>query len=145
MTADESDALLSRLPHRPPMLWIDEVTEVGPGRIVTRTTLRPGFLALRPDGTASGLIAIEILAQAAAALFAARVTEGPTSAMQGALLGTPRLDVHVPGFQVGDVLSAEVTESWGAGSLSQLDGALRRGGEVVARGAINVAARLTSG
>jgi 3-hydroxyacyl-[acyl-carrier-protein] dehydratase len=35
------DDIRQRIPHRPPFLWIDEVVEIGDGRIVARKFLDP--------------------------------------------------------------------------------------------------------
>jgi predicted hotdog family 3-hydroxylacyl-ACP dehydratase len=138
--------LLLRLPHRPPMLFLDDVVDLLPEGIVTETVLRPGFLLEEADGTVSPLVALELFAQASAAYYAAHTAPAGPMSMQGALLGTRKLDVLVPCFRIGDVLQAEVRESWGTGGLAQFAGVLYRvedgAREKVAEGAFTVAASL---
>ncbi|MBX3248752.1 MAG: hypothetical protein KF901_16360 [Myxococcales bacterium] len=129
--------LLSRLPHRGPMLFLDEVLEVSGSRVRTRTTLRDDFI-LAKDGLVSPLVALELFAQAAAAFMAHRVAQTDQPMVQGALLGSRTLDCHVDTFRVGDELVTEAEEVFGAGGLAQFKCALYRGGERVAEGNINV-------
>ncbi|HJK89780.1 MAG TPA: hypothetical protein RMH85_23385 [Polyangiaceae bacterium LLY-WYZ-15_(1-7)] len=133
-----SDEILKRLPHGGPMLFLDEVLEVGPTRVRTRTVLKEGFLLADGEGKVSPLVSIELFAQAAAAFMVNRVADTDRPFVQGALLGTRKLECHVDRFEVGDVLEVEAEEVFGAGALAQFRCALFREGEKVAEGAINV-------
>lgn len=132
-----SSDVLSRMPHRGPMLFLDEVLEVSGSKARARTVLRDDFI-LAKDGKVSSLVSIELFAQAAAAYMASKTspTERPT--VQGALLGSRSLDTFVDAFDVGDELIAEVEQVFGAGALAQFKCALFRAGEKVAEGNINV-------
>ncbi len=136
MSAD-LDALLERIPHRGPMRFLDEVLAVGPSWIRTRTTLREEFIMAR-DGLVSPLVAIELFAQSAAAFMAHRTASSNQPFVQGALLGSRKMDVFAETFAVGDTLIAECHETFGAGALAQFDCRLTRGEETIAQGVINV-------
>ena len=60
--------------------------------------------------------------------------------MSGYLLGSRVLDTFVDTFAVGDVVHTEAEEKWGAGALAQFSCQCFRGDQLVAEGAINVAA-----
>jgi 3-hydroxyacyl-[acyl-carrier-protein] dehydratase len=69
-----TDEIQQRIPHRPPFLWIDEVTQIGDGRIVARKFLDPGLDVFRghyPDfPILPGVLQCEAAFQAAAILIA---------------------------------------------------------------------------
>ncbi len=130
--------VLDGMPHRPPMRLIDEVLEAGGGRLVARARIGEGHVLLGERGV-SPLAAVELFAQAAAALMVFRAGPGAPPA-PGYLLGTRKLEMHAERFAAGDELLIRVTEVWGTGPLAQYDGELLRDGELVARGSINVAA-----
>ncbi|MCB9636069.1 MAG: hypothetical protein H6721_28490 [Sandaracinus sp.] len=129
--------VLSRMPHRGPMLFLDEVLEVGASTARTRTVLREDFL-LAKDGKVSPLVSIELFAQAAAAFMASKTAPSDRPTVQGALLGSRSLDTFVDTFEVGDELIAEVEQVFGAGALAQFKCVLYRGETKVAEGNINV-------
>ncbi|MGN6136650.1 MAG: 3-hydroxyacyl-ACP dehydratase FabZ family protein [Aureliella sp.] len=80
MHSEFPEAVLSAIPHRPPMLLVDEIIEQGPERIVCRKTFRsdeyfmqghfPGF-PLVP-----GVILCECALQAGAILLAGKMSDG---------------------------------------------------------------------
>lgn len=129
--------VLARMPHRGPMLFLDEVVDVGSNTARTRTRLREGFI-LAKDGKVSPLVAIELFAQAAAAFMASKTATTDRPTVQGALLGSRSLDTLVDAFEVGDELVAEVEQVFGAGALAQFKCALFRAEAKVAEGHINV-------
>jgi len=133
------NALLARIPHEGPMLFIDDVVSVEGRRATTRTTIGDDHVMLQ-EGTVSSLIAVELFAQTAAVLMAQRSGSGQRApGVTGALLGTRAIDVSVPSFRPGDELTTTVEEKWGTGQIAQFDCVLHHGDDEVARGSINVA------
>jgi predicted hotdog family 3-hydroxylacyl-ACP dehydratase len=126
------------MPHQPPMRFIDEVVRVEDARIVCRSHITESHLLL-DRGRATPLLAIELFAQAAAALMVYRAQTAGAPPTGGFLLGTRQVDVMRDAFVSGDVLEIEVTELWGNGPLAQFDCVLTLEGVEVARGSINVA------
>ncbi|MEM6958087.1 MAG: hypothetical protein AAF411_03585 [Myxococcota bacterium] len=136
--SDLSQAL-ERLPHAGPMRFIDsiEAVEDGGRTIVTRIHVRPDFI-MAEGGQVSPLVAVEFFAQSAAALMAHRSAAAKAPKVSGALLGTRSLECS-GAISVGDLLECRATEVFGAGALAQFECTLRRDGELLAKGSINVA------
>ena len=136
--AATSRRVLEGMPHRPPMRLIETVIEACATAIVCQTQLRPDTIVVR-DGRLSPLVAIELFAQAAAALMVWRAREGGAPIVSGMLLGTRRITLDgAP--RVGEILTIRVEERWHTGPLAQFHGVLSRDDETIASGAINVAA-----
>jgi len=129
-------ALHTILPHRPPMILIDELLEHSEYEVVCGVTVRAGepFVA---DGRVPALISIEYFAQTVAAFFGYRARDQPEPFM-GVLLGARELDLRVDYFAVGDALRVAGRLTWTGGELAQFACELRRDDEVLARAAINV-------
>lgn len=132
--------VVERMPHAPPMRLVDAVRAVDgdAGTLTAEATIGPDHLLLE-DGRVTGLAAIELIAQAAAALVTYRAYRAGEPGAEGFLLGTRRLEVPAGGFAPGDRLTIHVAETWGAGPLAHFDGRIERGGAVVAAGSIHVA------
>ena len=80
------------LPHRPPMMLLDEIVSVDEEdrSLVARATIRKEW--------SENWAAIELMAQAAAALAGVsdRISGSTLPARIGFLLGTRRMKLHVP-------------------------------------------------
>lgn len=131
--------LLDRLPHTGPMRFIDEIVAVDVSRIETKSTVRPDHILLE-NGSMSALAAIEYFAQAAALVMVYRTRDQALGPMSGALLGSPRLELLVDRFEVGDELVAVAEEVLALGQLARFECVLHRNGRKAARASINVAA-----
>ncbi len=129
-------ALHTILPHRPPMILIDELLEYSEHEVVCGVTVREGepFVA---DGRVPALISIEYFAQTVAAFFGYRGRD-QSEPFMGMLLGARELDLRVDYFAVGDALRVTGRLTWTGGALAQFACELRQGDEVLARAAINV-------
>ncbi len=134
-----TEAVLGRLPHAGPMLFLDRIVRVADPLIETETTFRDDFVMSR-DGVISPLVCVELFAQSAAALMAHRSAQANAPKVSGALLGTRRIDCQVASFSVGQTVRTQVVEIFGAGALAQFDCVLTLDGTKVAEGSINVAA-----
>ena len=122
------------------MLLVDELVSHEGRGVVCRAEIRPDHLFLRPDGTVSSLLAIELFAQTAAALVGLLAPPGGPSLAQGALLGSRQIKLYTDVLKVGDVVDIHCTESWTIEMAAQIDCALFRAGEKIAEGSINVMA-----
>ena len=95
--------LVSFMPHRPPMLLLDALLELGEADVACEKTFRAGDPFVE-SGRVTALVAIELFAQTAAAHFAySSVVRGDVSA-SGALLGARRIELLVPSYAVGERL-----------------------------------------
>ena len=101
MDLDDLDPLM---PHRPPMRLIDsvEAVDVESQRLVALMTVRSDCLFFE-NGGVPGWVAIEYMAQAAAALTGTydRMVYPSRPARPGFLLGTRKLKVDVESFKEG--------------------------------------------
>ena len=130
--------VVAQMPHQPPMRFIDEVVAVEDARIVCKAVLGESHI-MADEGRVSPLVAIELFAQAAAALMVYRAAKAGAPPTGGFLLGTRKVDVNTEAFVTGDVLTIDVKEIWGNGPLAQFECLLSRDGDEVASGSINVA------
>ncbi len=124
------------LPHRPPMLLIDELVECDEREVVCAVTVRADnpFVV---DGRVPAMISIEYFAQSVAALYAWQHRHGPAQGL-GKLLGTRSLELAVDHFEVGDALTITGREAWRDEALAQFRCELHRGGERLAVASISV-------
>lgn len=95
------------VPHRSPMLLIDEVLSRDDKGIwaLARLTADCAFMH---EGRVSSAVGLEYLAQTAAALFTLLSMEEPATVRQGMLIACPRLDADIPWFRVGESLLLHV-------------------------------------
>lgn len=135
----ELPPLSALVPHRPPMLLVDELVAHEGRTVVCRTTIRDDHPFLE-DGEVPALVAVELFAQAAAALVGLLAPAGGPSMQSGALLGSREVRLFTDALHVGDELEIRCTETWTVGPAAQMDCVLLRGGETIAEGSINVMA-----
>lgn len=98
------------IPHRFPMVFIDEVTEYSPQGLTARFTPTSG-----PWAGSEGLpafLGIEIIAQAIAAhnSLLSQENDPLTPPALGVLLGTRRYQANQPNFPTGKAITVVVTE-----------------------------------
>ena len=133
MHTDSSEAILAAIPHRPPMLLVDEIVEQGPERITCLKTFRadeyflqghfPGF-PLVP-----GVILCECALQAGAILLAGKMTES------GMVPVATRLD-NVKFKQMvrpGDAVQIDVTLTESVSAAFFMTGKVTCNGKLAAR------------
>jgi len=129
-------ALRSLLPHRPPMILIDELVHCGPQEVVCAVTIRDDAPFVT-DGRLPALISIEYFAQTVAAFYG-YISQSSEQFTMGMLLGTRELELHTDYLHVGDVLTVTGHEQWNGGNLAQFRCELHRGRELLAHAAISV-------
>ena len=134
----EYPPLTAFMPHRPPMLVLDALVHCDDATAVCTRTIREGDVFVE-GGEVSALLSLELFAQTAAAHFGyLGFTRGGGMA-SGALLGTRKLEMTVDRYQVGDALEVRAVQVMSMPPAAQYECTLARGGEIVARGTINVA------
>lgn len=131
------------IPHRPPMLLVDEVVHHEGLTVRCRTTIRDDMPFVK-DGAAPALLAIELFAQSACTLVSLLATRAGNVPMTGALLGTRQIDLHTDVLRTGDVLEIHCEEKMAIGMTAQIQCEMRRVSsrdrELLAEGSINVMA-----
>lgn len=111
-------AIETLVPHRGPMLWVDEVIGRGDDRVRTLLTIRPDHVFLT-DGRVEALICVEWMAQTVAALVGLRDRDdGEATPRPGYLIAIPEAHFLVPHFSVGDAVEIEVNRIWGDDELA---------------------------
>jgi predicted hotdog family 3-hydroxylacyl-ACP dehydratase len=121
--------ITSYVPHRPPMLMIDEILEVTiDQRIVCRATIHPGCVFAR-DGIVHPSAMIEFVAQACAILAGVTATDGERPVQVGLLLGCREIAFAVDRFVVGDVLTITAVKTFGGQQMATFTGTVARGDE----------------
>jgi predicted hotdog family 3-hydroxylacyl-ACP dehydratase len=129
-------ALGSILPHRPPMILIDELVHCGERDVVCAVTVRRDapFVA---DGRVPALVSLEYFAQTVAAFYG-YLSRNTDQFTMGMLLGTRELELLTDFFHVGDALTVTGHELWSGGQLAQFRCELLRGPERLALASISV-------
>ena len=110
------------LPHRPPMLLVDELVDAADGRVTCRTTLRPDCVFARA-GRVHASAMIEVVAQACAICGG---LAGPVK--QGMVVACKEATFTVDDFAIGDVLTIEVTRTHAQPPLTSFTGTVSRAG-----------------
>ena len=112
------------LPHRPPMVLIDDVEsfDAAAKRLVARVTIREGQLFFTTGGVPNW-VAIEYMAQAAAALvgYHDKHLAPDLPVRPGLMLGTRKLDLKLARFEAGKtyrVMAEEVFSDADAASFA---------------------------
>ena len=127
------------VPHRPPMLLVDEVVSLEGAKVVCRTTLTPETPFVE-GGEAPVLLAIELFAQSAAVLTSLLAVQTGATIDSGALLGTREIRFFGDTLRAGEVLDIHVEQTLAMGMMAHVDCALYRGEERLAEGSVQVMA-----
>ena len=121
------------LPHRPPMVLIDEVVsfDEADGSLVAAATIRPEWC--------ENFVAIELMAQASAALAGIhdRLAGGKDPARAGFLLGTRRLSLGIDRFEVGRRYLVTSKNVFRDGEAASFECTVRDGDRTVASAVLN--------
>ncbi len=129
--------LVDIVPHRPPMLLIDELMAWDGHRVECRIVLRDGSPFVEAGRVASTL-AIEYMAQCIAVYVGLQAYERGEPIPKGYLVGAREIALPAAGFRVGEELRVVATPLWGGPTLGSFECTVDRVGEVVASGALSV-------
>ena len=127
------------LPHRPPMILIDELLAMSESGLTARVRLRDDSPFVE-EGQVSSLIAIEYMAQTISAWAAGRHQQaGGQGAKLGLLLGSRRYTAHCGTFPAGALLRiAARCEIIGDNGLGLFDCRIEMDGKEVATANVSV-------
>jgi predicted hotdog family 3-hydroxylacyl-ACP dehydratase len=129
--------ILDVVPHRPPMLLLDEIVAWDGERVECRVVLRDDSPFVE-GGRVASTLAIEYMAQCIAVFVGLEAHYRGSPIPLGYLVGAREISLPADGFRVGDALSVEASPIWGGETLGSFRCKVERMGEVVARGALNV-------
>jgi len=125
------------LPHRPPMLWIDEVVYLEGNEICCRLCIRREHVFVT-DARVEPLTAIEWMAQTVGAMIGLRDRDSSQLPRPGYLIAVPEASFHVDEFRVGDELSIIARCAFGDDKLASFECRVERSGETAAKGRLSV-------
>ncbi len=128
----------SYLPHRPPMLLIDDIVEVTSDRGVVRTTIHPDCV-FAIDGRVHPTAMIEFVAQACAIAVGVTASREGKPPRTGIILGCREITFSVDSFAVGDELVITTERVFGQTQLAAFACTVSRGGEVCVKIHMSVA------
>jgi predicted hotdog family 3-hydroxylacyl-ACP dehydratase len=132
--------LVDLLPHRAPMLLLDQVIAYDPHRTTCRATIREDALFLGPDGLVPAWAGLEYMAQCIAVHAGLRARAAGRPPPMGLLIGSRRVDFHVAGFPCGQILHVVAEHIWGETGLASFACRVDDAGtcRVLAEGALKV-------
>ncbi len=125
------------VPHAAPMLLLDEVRAGDETRAECGVFLRDDSPFVE-GGRVRSTLALEYMAQCVAAWAGLQGRLRGEAVRVGYLLGARDVSFAVDHFAVGDELRIEATKVWGDLVLGHFACAVRRGGETLASGTLNV-------
>jgi predicted hotdog family 3-hydroxylacyl-ACP dehydratase len=130
-------ALTDLLPHRPPMLWLDELISHDEQHSRCRVTVRADHPFFR-DGELDVSVSIEWMAQTVGALVGLRDVALGQPPRIGYLIAVPEATFEIHAFALGDTLEIEATRIWGDDLLASFTCQVYRQGKSVARAQLSV-------
>jgi predicted hotdog family 3-hydroxylacyl-ACP dehydratase len=125
------------VPHRPPMLCLDEIGEDTADSVVCYTTIRPDFVFLDGDSVRP-VVMIELVAQACAAYVGVKAHREGKPPKVGMLVGCREAEFLVDGLNLGDALCITVHRTFGQVQVAAFTGTVARGGAVIGRVSLSV-------
>jgi predicted hotdog family 3-hydroxylacyl-ACP dehydratase len=132
------------LPHREPMLWIDEVVAREEEAVHCRATLRPEHVFVH-DGRVEPVVTIELMAQTIGALVGLRDRQNNETPRPGYLIAIPEARFEVDTFLVGQTLDLHVRRVWGDDELASFECRVEHDGALAASAQISVYRRALPG
>lgn len=116
------------IPHRPPMVLLDEVIACEPGCVTARATLQPDCV-FAVEGFVHPAALLELVAQACAAYVKLLPGDGGAAPRLGLIMGSREASFEVARLAVGDVLTITVRKQYGESQLASFVGTVVRGTE----------------
>src|SRR5262249_34394436 len=114
------------LPHRPPMLLIDDIVEWSELRAVCRATIRADCV-FAIDGAVHPAAMIEYVAQVCAIYAGVRSARSGDPQQVGFIMACREAAFDVDRFAVGDELTITATKMFGQKQLALFTGTVARG------------------
>jgi radical SAM protein with 4Fe4S-binding SPASM domain len=125
------------VPHKPPMLMIDRLLEVKERASLSEMTVRKDMIFVGPDGMLDNASYAEIISQSLAAMEGFRRLGSRDPHQEGFLLGIKHLEI-LGSARVGDTLRITVTKIAKFGDFGIVQGEVRNGDALIARGEVKV-------
>lgn len=125
------------LPHRPPMLFLDEVTFFDDPVVECRAHVREGELFVK-NGAMHASVTLEHMAQCVGVYTGLWARARGEPIRVGYLIGVRDATFDVDTIATGDVLTVTAKRVWGDTELGAFECTVAVGGEVIARASLSV-------
>lgn len=125
------------LPHRPPMILLDEVRDDAEGAITCSVKLHAGSPFVE-NGSVEGFVAVEYMAQCVATYAGLKAYRRDDPIRVGYIIGARSVDIAVDSFAVGDTLIVKAGLVWGDDELGKFECTVDSNGQRVAAGVLTV-------
>lgn len=125
------------VPHRPPMLCLDEVGADTATSVVCHVIIRPDFIFL-DDGIVRPVAMIELVAQACAVHLGLQARREGKPPRIGMLVACREADFLAAALAVGDELTVTVDRVFDEPEVTAFRGTVARGGAVIGRVSLSV-------
>jgi predicted hotdog family 3-hydroxylacyl-ACP dehydratase len=130
--AAELGPVADYVPHRPPMLLIDDIVDITDEGIVCRTTIHPDCV-FAIDGRVHPSAMIEFVAQTSAIFAGVLSARDGGPPRLGVIVGCREITFAVGSFAVGDELTIVSTKIFGEHQLAAFTATVSRHGVVCAK------------
>lgn len=126
------------VPHAPPTLALQELVHQEPGSATLRLCIEEHGLLVRGDGV-DGSVALELMAQGAAACLGMDAYRGGGAVRVGMVVGCRKLVLARDRYRVGETLTVQVRCTRTSDFASNFDGELRdASGALAARATMTI-------
>ena len=114
--------LIEIIPHRPPMVLLDAIAEVGVDFMSTTVRIHENSLFYETDRGVPVWVGLEYMAQTAAALIGDEGRRNKADIKLGFLLGSRRFETSISYFTLGTKVHIKVTRLFQEGEVGQFQG-----------------------
>lgn len=125
------------LPHRPPMILVDQLIDFSPGQGRVTASISSGDLFVCDDGQLETVALIELVAQAYATIKGYDDTLNQRPVQRGFLVGGRSFNIHRQA-QSGEQLIIDINTAAELDGFSVIDGVITCGDEVIAEGSVKL-------
>ena len=125
------------LPHRPPMILIDEIVSYDDASVVAGVTVREASLFREAEGVPA-YVGLEYMAQTCGAHVGALARDRGEPARIGFLLGARQYRAHVAWFRLGERLIVSAKVIYHDDQMGAFDCRIEVDGRLVAEAQLNV-------
>lgn len=130
-------AIQALLPHRAPMLLLDEVRDDAPGTITCSVELQPDSPFVE-NGSVEAFVALEYMAQCVATYAGLKAHRRGDPIQVGYIIGARAVNLAIDAFSVGETLIVRADHIWGDDALGKFECTIDSSGQRVAGGVLTV-------
>jgi predicted hotdog family 3-hydroxylacyl-ACP dehydratase len=125
------------VPHRPPMILIDEILDIGETWLSARVAVTDCSPFVE-DGKLPALVTLEYMAQSIAAFAGAARRAAGEPVRLGFLIACREMELQVDSLSAGDELEVTVNQVWADEHLGSFDCLVTLHGEKISRASLSV-------